>query len=436
MKAVIMAGGKGTRLASVLKDLPKPMAPLAGKPLLEHQIENLKENGITELLLVIGHLGEVIKEHFGDGSRMGVSITYFEEREPLGTAGALAYLRDELDRDFILLFGDVYLDINFRKLVSYHETKGGAATLYVHPNSHPYDSDLAVTDGENRITGWKYKNEERTEDYRNLVNAGVYVLSPDILADIPVGARTDLEKQVIAPNLKKYPVYAYCCSEYVKDIGTPERLANVERDYLNGVCRQKNLRNRQKCIFLDRDGTINRYVGFLRSHGQMELLNHAAEALRLVNQSEYLAIVVSNQPVLARGECSPEELERIHNRMYTLLGKAGAYVDGLYYCPHHPDRGFEGEIGELKIRCRCRKPDIGMIEQAARDYHIDLASSWIIGDTTIDIQTGVNAGLKTMLVQTGLAGSDGKYPVQPDAIQPDLLQCVRTILDRSYQEKG
>lgn len=436
MKAVIMAGGKGTRLSSVLKDLPKPMVPLAGKPLLEHQIENLKENGITDIILVIGHLGDIIRKHFEDGRRFGVTITYYMEQEPLGTAGALACLKDELVQDFILLFGDVYIDINFNKLVSFHEKKGGAATLYVHPNSHPYDSDLVVTDKDNRIVGWSYKNVERSEDYRNLVNAGIYVFSPAILAEIPVGVKSDLEKQVIVPNLKKYPIYAYCCSEYVKDIGTPDRLKNVERDYINGVCGQKNLKNRQKCIFLDRDGTINRYVGFLRDHTQMELLDHAAEALRMINESEYLAIVVSNQPVIARGDCSFEELERIHNRMYTLLGKAGAYVDGLYFCPHHPDQGFAGEVKELKMKCHCRKPDIGMIEQAAEDFNIDLAGSWMIGDMTVDIQTGINAGLRTMLVQTGVAGEDQKYSVQADFVQTDLLQCVRTILDMEYRKEG
>jgi len=430
MKAVIMAGGKGTRLSSVLKDLPKPMAPLAGKPLLEHQIENLKDYGITEIILVIGYLGDAVRGYFQDGRRFGVTITYYIEQEPLGTAGALAYLKNGLGRDFILLFGDVYLDINFEKLVAYHKIKGGVATLYVHPNSHPFDSDLVITDKDNRIIGWKYKNENRIDDYKNLVNAGVYVLSSDILTEISAGEKSDLEKQVIVPGLEKYPIYAYCCSEYVKDIGTPDRLKNVENDYVNGICRQKNLKNRQKCIFLDRDGTINRYVGFLKNHGQMELLDHVAEALRMINESEYLAIVISNQPVVARGECSFAELDRIHNRMYALLGKSGAYVDGLYFCPHHPDRGYEGEVKGLKINCRCRKPGIGLIEQAAEDFHIDLSVSWIIGDMTTDIQTGINAGLKTMLVQTGVAGEDKKYSVQADDVQADLMQCVKAILDR------
>ena len=148
MKAVIMAGGKGTRLASVIHDIPKPMVKLADKPLLEYQIENLKENEITEIILVIGHLGNVIKEHFGYGKKFGVHITYFEEKEPLGTAGALFYLKDVLKDNFVLLFGDLFVNINFQRFIKYHQMKNAKITLYTHPNSHPYDSGLIIA-GEN-----------------------------------------------------------------------------------------------------------------------------------------------------------------------------------------------------------------------------------------------------------------------------------------------
>lgn len=434
MRAVIMAGGKGTRLSSVLKDIPKPMVEIAGRPLLEYQIENLKENGINEIILVTGHLGDVIKKHFLDGKAFGVNISYYEEEKPLGTAGALYYLREILTEDFILLFGDVFVDINFRKLMDFHKMKGGLATLYTHPNSHPYDSDLVVTNSEQQVIGWRYKNEERDKDYKNQVNAGVYAFSPEILERIAENTKSDLEKQVIVSCIEEGKVFSYCCSEYVKDIGTPQRLKKVEQDYKNGVCRKKNLQNKQKCIFLDRDGTINKHVGFLNHHRQVELEENVVEAIQRINESEYLAIIVSNQPVLARGECSVEELDKIHERIYTLLGNDGAYVDGLYYCPHHPDKGFEGEVKELKKVCNCRKPNIGMLEKAAQDFNIDLEKSWIIGDTTIDIQTGKNASMNTMLVMTGECGKDGKYDIKPDYTRENLLQCVEFILDRNDKE--
>lgn len=430
MKAVIMAGGKGTRLSSILKNIPKPMVAFAGKPLLEHQIENLKENGIIDIILVTGYLGEVIREHFGDGARFGVNIEYFAEKEPLGTAGALYYLRGRLTEDFVLVFGDLYININFERFFNYHKLKNAQITLYAHPNSHPYDSDVIATDDDGRVMEWSYKNSSRVDYYKNLVNGGLYIISPQAVESIPENRKTDLERDLIVPFISKGGIYAYCCTEYVRDIGTPDRLKKAEEDFLRGICRKRNLQNKQKCVFLDRDGTVNKYVGFLKSAEQMELEEWAAEAIRLINESEYLAVIVSNQPVIARGECTFKELERINNRMYTLLGREGAYVDDLFFCPHHPDKGYEGEIAELKIKCNCRKPNTEMIETAVHIHNIDLANSWIIGDTTVDIQMGKNAGLGTVLVLTGQAGQDGKYDVEPDVVKDNLLDAVKFILNR------
>ncbi|MGN1167594.1 MAG: HAD-IIIA family hydrolase [Lachnospiraceae bacterium] len=428
MKAVIMAGGKGTRLASVLKDIPKPMVAMAGRPLLEYQIDNLKENGVTDIILVVGHLGNVIKDHFGNGEKYGVRISYYEEKEPLGTAGALYYLKRELTEDFTLLFGDLFVNINFMRFYDYHIKKRAHITLYTHPNSHPYDSDIIVSNDDGRVIGWSNKNSVREKDYKNQVNAGVYIISPKIIEWIEENKKTDLEKDIITQIIPQEIVYAYSCTEYVKDIGTPERLKKVEADFRNGICEKRNLKSKQKCIFLDRDGTINKYVGFLKSAELMELEENVTDAIRKINESEYLAVVVSNQPVIARGECTYEELEAIHNKMHMLLGEDGAYVDDLYYCPHHPDKGFEGEVKSLKIKCSCRKPEIGMILQAAEEHNIDLNNSWMIGDMTIDIQTGINAGMRTILVETGVAGLDGKFRVKPDYCARNLCEAIKTIM--------
>lgn len=144
MHTVIMAGGKGTRIAQVRADVPKPMMPVLGKPILEHQLEVLKRQGYTEVTFVIGHLGEQIKQYFGTGERYGVSIRYIEEEQPLGTAGALYYLKDRIKEDFLLLNGDIIFDINIDRMLAYHKQKGGIATILTHPNSHPYDSTLSL----------------------------------------------------------------------------------------------------------------------------------------------------------------------------------------------------------------------------------------------------------------------------------------------------
>lgn len=430
MQAVIMAGGKGTRLASVTKDIPKPMIPIDGKPLLEYQIENLKENGVSDIIIVIGHLGDVIKNHFGNGSDFGVNISYFTEETPLGTAGALAELKGRLEDIFFLVFGDLFININFKRFFDFHKNKNACISLFAHPNSHPYDSDIVVTDNENLIIGWSKKNTERTSDYKNLVNAGIYIVNKECVQNIPMYKKTDLEKDVIIPMISNGNVFAYKSTEYVKDIGTPERLEKVSADFRSGVCEHRNLKHKQKCIFLDRDGTLNKYVGFLRSAEQVELESNVAEAVRLINESEFLAVIITNQPVVARGECTFEELDRIHNRIYTLLGNEGAYIDGLYFCPHHPDSGFEGEVKELKCTCSCRKPKTGMLEKAKIDFNADLSRSWFIGDTDIDVQTGINGGMRTVLLETGDSQKFKKYSVQPDYTAENLLEAVRFILNK------
>lgn len=429
MKAVIMAGGKGTRLQSVARDIPKPMFPILNKPILKYQIESLKKSGIVEIILIVGHLGNVIREYFKDGAEEGVILEYITEDVPLGTAGALYYLKDKIKEDFILVFGDLLLDIDWNRFMKFHQQKQGWITLFGHPNSHPYDSDVIVTDSDCKVIRIESKNIERDFYYHNFVNAGIYCVSPEILAQIETPKKIDLEKNLIADFIPKEKVYAYRSMEYVKDMGTPERLQLVTEDVKRGLVASRSLKNRQRAIFLDRDGTINVLKGFLTRVEDFEMLAGVSEAIKKINSSDYLTIVATNQPVLARGECTWEELEKIHMRMETELGKQGAYIDDLFYCPHHPHNGYDGEVPELKIECQCRKPSIGMIQQAADKYNIDLDCSWYIGDTTVDIKTGINAGMKTILLKTGEAGQDKKYDVEADYVAADLLQAVDIVLN-------
>lgn len=428
MKAAIMAGGKGTRLRALNSEIPKPMFPISGKPILEYQVESLKKSGIIDITLIVGYLGYQIKDYFGNGSRWNVHIDYITEDKPLGTAGALFYLKGKIKEDFVLVFGDLILDVDFRRFMRFHKDHKAVITLFGHPNAHPFDSDVIEVDQDDRVIGILKKNEKRDAYYHNFVNAGLYCASPKLLETISELEKLDLEKQVIAKQIELGNVFAYRSTEYVKDMGTPERLNAVSNDLRNGVVNARSLSNKQKAIFLDRDGTINELRGFLNKADEFELLDHAADGIRLINSSRYLAIVATNQPVLARGECSFEELDKIHRKMETELGIQGAYIDDLYFCPHHPDKGFDGEIPELKIDCDCRKPKIGMLTRAADKYNIDLSQSWYIGDTTTDIQTGINAGMHTILVKTGEAGRDDKYPVRADYEAENLLEAVSLIL--------
>ena len=340
MKTVIMAGGRGTRIAEFIGNIPKPMIPIKGKPVLEWEIECLRDQGFDDIILTVSHMKEAIISHFGDGGSFGVRIDYFIEETPLGNAGALFRMRDKLTEDFLLLNADSVFDVDFNRFVEFHRQKGGLATLFTHPNDHPYDSGLILTDGDSAVTGWLTKEDQRPEWYRNCVNAGLHILSPKLLENMPDTPKVDLDRQILKPLAGTGKMFAYQSPEYVKDMGTPERLRAVTEDFESGIVQARNLKRKQKAVFLDRDGTINKYVGFLRNIDDMELLPGAAEAIRQINKSGYLAIVVTNQPVIARGEVTVPELQEIHNKLETLLGREGAYLDAIYYCPHHPDKGF------------------------------------------------------------------------------------------------
>ena len=415
MKVVIMAGGRGTRISELFPDIPKPLIPIDGIPVLEREICSLASQGFRDIVLTVSYLHEKIEKHFGDGSKWGVKIEYFVENTPLGNAGALFKLN--LKEEFLLLNADAMFDVDFNRFVDFHKQHGGVVTLFTHPNSHPYDSGLLIADKNGAVEQWLAKEDDRPEYYRNRVNAGLHVINPSILElsgiDVDkVGTvgengkpvKVDLDRQLLKPLAGTGKMFCYDSPEYVKDMGTPERYDAVCEDYKAGRVSGKNLQNKQKAVFLDRDGTINKYVGFLRNIDEFALLDGVADAIKKINASGYLAIVVTNQPVIARGEVSFEELERIHNKMETLLGKEGAYLDAVYFCPHHPHKGYEGERPELKFDCECRKPKPGMLLKAAQDFNINLAQSWMVGDGENDIKAGQNAGCRTALVGNGAYG--------------------------------
>lgn len=406
MKTVIMAGGKGTRLAAYTQNIPKPMVQIGGLPILEHELMNLRRQGLTDIIITVSHLGKIIMDYFGDGDRVspetgkpfGVNIEYYYEEEPLGTAGALFKLKDQLTEDFLLLNADAMFHVDFERLISYHKSHGGLATLFTHPNSHPYDSGLIVTDSWGHVMQWLTKEDPRPQYYKNRVNAGIHVLSPQALEFVTPRSQIDLDRHVLKPLAGTGLMYAYDSPEYVKDAGTPERYAEVNRDFKEGIIEKKCLLNKQKAIFLDRDGTLNKYVGFLRDINDFELLPNVGAAVREINKTEYLAVVATNQPVVARGEITVPQLDEIHSKLETELGIYGAYLDGIYYCPHHPDKGFAGEVPELKIDCFCRKPKPGLLLRAAEDLNIDLKRSWMVGDGKADIEAGRAAGCRTALI--------------------------------------
>ena len=419
MKAVILAGGKGERIRQINDNVPKPMIRIKDIPVLEHIIIQLKKYNITDIIITVGYKAKKIIEYFKNGKEMGVNIEYYIEEKPMGSAGALVQLKNKLTEEFMVINGDIIFDIDLNALIQFHRSSNKNTTIVVHPNDHPYDSSTIEIDKENNILNWYLKNN-RPEYYDNLVNAGIHMISPELLEIDFNKEMIDMDKDVLRPNINK--IKAYKTSEYIKDMGTKERYEQVTKDY--DKIHKFNRKNKQKAIFIDRDGTMNRHNGYITNEDQLALLPLTTEAIRMINESDYIGIIVTNQPIIARGEINETRLNMIHKKLQTILGNEGTYIDDIYYCPHHPDSGYKGEIKELKIQCECRKPGPGMLLKAARDYNIDLSKSWMIGDSKTDISAGDNAGCKSILINKEKKNYGQVYTVD------NLYEGVKIIIDQ------
>jgi mannose-1-phosphate guanylyltransferase/phosphomannomutase len=407
IKVVIVAGGKGTRIASINSEIPKAMIPVCGKPVLERQIEMACRYGFTEFIFLTGYLGDKIKTYFGDGSKWGAHITYYQEQQPLGTAGALAEVTDMLSDDFFVFYGDTVMDIDMPAMLDFHLGHHADATLFVHPNDHPFDSDIVILNKDNSVNHFANKPHPDGFVSRNIVNAALFVFHKSIIKCIQKGVKSHIEKNVLPLCLEKgLKLYGYRSFEYVKDMGTPERYHAVCDDWDSGKVAAMNRSNKQRAVFLDRDGVLNEDCGLVYQVNQLRMIPNVEEAIDYIHQKGYLVIVVSNQSVIARNLCTFEELNTINATLETFLGRKHTYLNDIYICPHHPDSGYPEERKEYKIKCNCRKPAPGMLLQAAKDWNIDLSTSFMIGDRDSDVQAGINAGVKKSLkVETNKQGA-------------------------------
>ncbi|KKQ68425.1 MAG: hypothetical protein A2626_00680 [Candidatus Nealsonbacteria bacterium RIFCSPHIGHO2_01_FULL_38_55] len=439
MKAAIIAGGKGTRLASLAKDTAKALIKIGGKPVIEHQILLLKEYGIRDIWVLLGYLGEQVRDYLQTGEKWDVNIHYYQEAEPLGTAGALKQLEGEFKEDFLALSGDIMMDFDVKRFIDSHNQRkfalaktaaGGVSLIITHPNDHPFDSDLVEVDSAGQIASLLRRPHSSGIIFRNLSIASVFIFPPEIFKHIPAGKKCDIEKDILPVVLEfGNKIYSYSTPEYLKDMGTPERLAKVEQDFFSGKIKRLNLKNKRGAIFLDRDGVINQEIGQLSKIEDLKIYDFASEAIKKINDSDYLAIIITNQPMIAKGFMTEADLNKIHKKMETELGRNGAKIDAIYYCPHHPEKGFSGEIPELKIKCDCRKPNTGLIQKAVLDFNLDLNKCFFIGDSSGDAKTAENAKINFIGVKTGYSCHDGKYQINQEIpLYENLLEAIKTIL--------
>lgn len=391
-QAVIIAGGKGTRLREVLGEkTPKCLIEINGKPLLLHQIEQCEKAGINEIVILAGHLSEEIKLYVKKIRKSKLKIDIIDDKGRSGTGSSLLAALPFLKDTYFVVYGDIYFQVDLNKFSRAHFENGADISILSHPNNHPNDSDIIEINNDGFVTRFF---RPKSEYYDNRVNAAIYICKNSTFESLTLKNEQDLVKDIFNQLLKNgKKIFAYDSIEYAKDIGTPERYHSALHDIEKDLPSKRASRHSKKCVFLDRDGVINKHVGFVRSPVDFELIPGITEVIKTCNRLGHLCIVVTNQSVIARGEATVSQLNLIHRKMQTLLGNHECYVDDIFYCPHHPDSGFEGEVPSLKVDCECRKPNAGMLLKAIKKYNIDPAKSILIGDTLRDLQAAKAANV-------------------------------------------
>ena len=425
---VIAAGGKGTRLKSVNGSKPKALTVVGAEPIIINQMLKFIDFGCHDFILLLGYgADEIIQEvnrFFRDSS---VNISYFVENDALGNGGALLAELDALPEEFFYIYCDTYFSINIAKFESHYIDVKCDVLAFAHPNDHPSDSDLFVVDDDSKVFEIKKHPHEKRTFPGNLVNAAFYLIRKSCLENIyPANRKLDFVQDILPLVIKNHGnVYAYKSIEYIKDMGTPVRLQSV----LDQISTPNfSWESKEKIIFLDRDGTLNACQDgeYITNSAELKLLDGVVEALRLLRSKGYKLVLVTNQPVVARGMINEAELKNIHNDLEWRLAEENVYLDDIMVCPHHPDAGYKGERVELKFDCSCRKPKPGMILSFLSRYNIAREESWMVGDTWRDVSAGTAAGVKTCLL-TDVQFASGQLNPMPTLLESNLLEFAKKI---------
>ncbi|MBN2323009.1 MAG: HAD-IIIA family hydrolase [Spirochaetes bacterium] len=374
-QAVILAGGKGTRLRPLTYEIPKPMIPINSRPFLEYLLTLLKENGISEVIILLGYLAEKVVDYFGDGSNWGLSIKYAIGDISWETGTRISKARELLDNRFLLLYCDNYWPLNLEKLVQFHDSIDSPATVTVYTNKDGITRNNVLVDRHGLVIIY---DRSRTYEALNGVDIGFFILEKRILAAVPE-YNFSFEEVVVTDLVKKNQLGGFLTDHRYYSIGKPECLEETSQ-FLKP----------KKVLFLDRDGVINRKLPkaeYVRSWEQFVFLPGVKSALKTLCRHGYELYIITNQAGIARGLMTELDLEDIHSKMKRELKKHDVEIKGIYYCPHGWDES-----------CDCRKPKPGLFYQAARENHLDITKAVYIGDDERDMEAGNTAGCHTFLL--------------------------------------
>ncbi len=396
MEIAILIGGSGTRLKKIIRNKPKAFLKIVNKPIIFHQIEKL--SAIKKRIFILSKTNykkfhNVLKKKF-----KRLRFIFLEESKPLGNAGCLKNLEKINFENFLIIYGDLIFNIDFKRFIKFHLQKKSHLTLLVHPNDHPSDSDIVEINKEFKIIKL-HKKPHKKMNIGNLCMSGIFIINKKILKYLKLDKFQDFSNDVLGKLLKtNLKIHAYNTREYVKDAGTLDRINLIKKQIRTKKFINGNLNKKIPAIFLDRDGVINK-DNFKNQYQNPLKLNYGAiKAVKQINDNGYLSVIVTNQPAVAKGFITLKKLENDHKKLEYLFGKNNAYFDRIYFCPYHPRKGFKGENIKFKKRSNWRKPNNGMFLRAIKEMNINKKNSYMIGDRDVDYLAAKKTGIKCLIV--------------------------------------
>ena len=399
INAVIPLGGKGSRLKDILGNTPKPIFPILGKSTLFRICETLKKEGISKIFFTIGYESSKCIEHIKFiNKHLNLNVSIYQENEPLGESGALWHIKENLSENFFFINGDLIFSIDLLRVFDFHSRLNSDLTLVTHTSNHPFDSDLVSAPNGTYIEKIFLKNQRKDEEFAYLGFSAIALIQRKLLFEIP--APKDINYSSLFHHLvnkaldKKFKLYSYNTSEYIRDMGTPSRLEEVKLAIQNNHLDIHNYQQKQKALFIDRDNTIVecKKGEYILANSAISFLNENIKKISIIAKDYQLVILVTNQPQIAMGNLSLQELEIINSKIVDFCLKNNLKIDVISFCPHHPHKGFNYEVPILKLDCFCRKPNPGMFLEQAFLRNIDLSKSLMIGDSLTDQMAAKNAG--------------------------------------------
>lgn len=378
-QAVILAGGRGTRLRPLTDLRPKPMVEFHGKPFLEYVLEMLRGQGFERVLLLLGYLPEVIQRHFGTGERLGLKIEYVVSAPDDGTVRRMRLAAPAVDPCFLLLYCDNYWPLAMDRMWARYAAAGMPAMITVYRNTDGYTKDSVRVDGHGVVTVF---DRSRTAPDLGGVEISYAILRKSVLRFLTDDPTALFEETVYPRLVAERQLAAFETDHRYYSVGGLHRLPLTEVFLA-----------RRPAIILDRDGVLNRRpprAQYVRTPAEFEWLPGAREALRRLTEAGHRILVVTNQAGVARGALAAADLQAIHCRMSEEARDAGGWIDAVYHCPHDWDAG-----------CACRKPKPGLLYQAQRDFNLDLTRTLFVGDDERDAQAAEAADCRFMLVAEG-----------------------------------